>query len=50
MTLPKEIRIIIVEQMVEHALPMKTIRYLKTNKIVVLSMKAVREILKKCNP
>ena len=50
MTLPKEIRIIIVEQMVKHALKMKTIQYLKTNKIVVLSTEAVRETLKKCNP
>ena len=50
MTLPKEIRIIIVEQMVKDASPMKTIRYLKTNINVVLSTKVVREALKKCNP
>ena len=46
MTLPKEIRIIIVEQMVKHVLPMKTIRYLKTKKIIVLSTKAVRDLIK----
>ena len=50
MTLPKEDRIIIVKQMVKQASPMKTIRYLKTNKNVVLSTKAVGEALKKCNP
>ena len=50
MTQPKEVRIIFVEQMVKHALPMKTIRYLKTKKIVVLSTKVVRETLTKCNP
>ena len=33
--------------MVKHASPTKTIRYLKTNKNVVLSTKAVRETLKK---
>ena len=47
MRLPKEIRIIIVEQMSKHASPTKTIRYLKTNKNVVTSTKAVRETLKK---
>ena len=46
----KEVRIIIVKQklLVKHASPTKTIRYLKINKNVVLSTKAVRETLKKC--
>ena len=47
MTLPNEVRIIIVEQMIKHVSPTKPIRYLKTTKNFVLSTKEVRETLKK---
>ena len=47
MTLPKEVLIIIGEQIIKHASPMRTIRCLKTNKNVVLSTKVVRETLRK---
>ena len=45
MTLPKEVRIIIVERMVKHGSPANIFRYLKTNKNVVLSTKALLKLL-----
>ena len=44
MTLPKEVRLIIVEQMVKHASPTKIIQYFKTFKIFQVKPGSLQEL------